>query len=83
VAVADHAPLDLSPLSCPVTFLAGRYDTLVDVKDVRTAAESLPGARYREFPASHFLPLENPAAMLDELRLLTAASADYAGEVAS
>jgi len=83
VAVADHAPLDLSPLSCPATFLAGRYDTLVDVADVRTAAESLPGARYREFPASHFLPLENPAAMLDELRLLTAASADYAGEVAS
>jgi 3-oxoadipate enol-lactonase len=83
VAVADHAPLDLSPLTCPVTFLAGRYDTLVDVKDVRTAARSIPGARYREFPASHFLPLENPAAMLDELRLLTAASAEYVGEVAS
>ena len=82
MAVADHAPLDLSPLSCPATFLAGRYDTLVDVADVRTAAESLPGARYREFPASHFLPLENPAAMLDELRLLTGAGVEFAGAVA-
>jgi 3-oxoadipate enol-lactonase len=82
VAVADHAPLDLSPLSCPATFLAGRYDTLVDVADVRAAADSLRGARYREFPASHFLPLEHPAAMLDELRLLVAASAERAGGLA-
>ncbi|MEX5720316.1 alpha/beta fold hydrolase [Geodermatophilus maliterrae] len=72
VAVADHAPLDLSSLSCPVTFLAGRYDTLVDVADVRAAAVAVPGARYREFPATHFLPLEAPGAMRDELRRLAA-----------
>jgi pimeloyl-ACP methyl ester carboxylesterase len=82
VAAADHAPLDLSPLSCPATFLAGRYDTLVDVADVRAAAAGVPGARYREFPASHFLPLEQPAAMLDELRLLAAASAERAAGLA-
>ncbi|MBM7804405.1 pimeloyl-ACP methyl ester carboxylesterase [Geodermatophilus bullaregiensis] len=75
VAVADHAPLDLSPLSCPVTFLAGRYDTLVDVADVRAAAAAVPGARYREFAATHFLPLEAPRAMLDEVRRLTATRA--------
>jgi 3-oxoadipate enol-lactonase len=73
VAVADHAPLDLSPLSCPVTFLAGRYDTLVDAADMRTAAECLPAARYREFPGTHFLPLQYPELMLQELRLLTEA----------
>jgi 3-oxoadipate enol-lactonase len=73
VAVADHAPLDLSPLSCPVTFLAGRYDTLVDVADMRTAAEGRPGTRYRQFPGTHFLPLQYPELMLDELRLLTEA----------
>jgi 3-oxoadipate enol-lactonase len=78
VAVADHAPLDVTSLSCPVTFLAGRYDTLVDVVDVRRAAESVPGARYREFAASHFLPLEDPVAMAAELRLLTGASAGHA-----
>jgi 3-oxoadipate enol-lactonase len=73
VAVADHAPLDLSPLSCPVTLLAGRYDTLVDVADMRTAAEGRPGTRYRQFPGTHFLPLQYPELMLDELRLLTGA----------
>jgi pimeloyl-ACP methyl ester carboxylesterase len=70
VAVADHAPLDLTPLSCPVTFLAGRYDTLVDTADMRTAAQGMTGARYREFTGTHFLPLENPELMLRELRLL-------------
>jgi pimeloyl-ACP methyl ester carboxylesterase len=73
VAVADHAPLDLSPLSCPVTFLAGRYDTLVDAADMRSAAEALPGARYREVPATHFLPLEHPELVLSELHRLTQA----------
>ncbi len=73
VAAADHAPLDLSPLSCPVTFLAGRYDTLVDARDMRAAAEGLPGARYRDFPGTHFLPLQYPELMLDEVRLLTEA----------
>jgi 3-oxoadipate enol-lactonase len=82
VAVADHAPLDLAPLSCPVTFLAGRFDTFVDVADVRAAAAGVPGARYREFPASHFLPLEHPTAMLEELRLLTAAGARRAAGAA-
>ena len=75
VAAADHAPLDLAPLSCPVTFLAGRYDTLVDAKDMRAAAEGLPGARYRGFPGTHFLPLQYPELMLDEVRLLTEACA--------
>jgi 3-oxoadipate enol-lactonase len=74
VAVADHPTLDLSPLSCPMTFLAGRYDALVDTADMRTAAEKLPGARYREFAGSHFLPLEAPELMLRELRLLAEAS---------
>jgi 3-oxoadipate enol-lactonase len=73
VAVADHAPLDLSPVSCPVTFLAGRYDTLVDAADMRTAAEGLPGARFREFTGTHFLPLHYPELMLHELRLLAEA----------
>jgi 3-oxoadipate enol-lactonase len=81
VAVADHAPLNLSPLSCPAAFVAGRYDPLVDVADVRASAASLPAARYREFPASHFLPLEHPTAMLEELRLLVGASAECPGEV--
>jgi pimeloyl-ACP methyl ester carboxylesterase len=70
VALADHAPLDVSDVRCPVTFLAGRFDSLVDVADVRTAARSVPGARFRELLGTHFLPLQYPDVMLDELRRL-------------
>jgi 3-oxoadipate enol-lactonase len=55
---------------CPVTFVAGRYDTLVDVGDVRTVAGTVPGARLRELPVTHFLPLQYPRVMTDELRRL-------------
>ena len=70
VAVAGHAPLDVSSLRVPVTFLAGRHDSLVDVADMRTAARSVPGSRYRELIGTHFLPLQYPETMLAELRLL-------------
>jgi pimeloyl-ACP methyl ester carboxylesterase len=70
VALADHAPLDVAGVRCPVTFLAGRFDSLVDVKDVRTAARSIPGARFRELLGTHFLPLQYPEVMFEELRRL-------------
>ena len=67
VALADHAPLDVSGVRCPVTFLAGRFDSLVDVADVRRAAGTLPGSRFRELLGTHFLPLQYPDVMLAEL----------------
>jgi pimeloyl-ACP methyl ester carboxylesterase len=74
LAIAEHAPLDISRVRGPVTFVAGRYDSLVDVADVRRAAGSLPGARLRELPGTHFLPLQFPAVLLAELRRLLPAS---------
>jgi 3-oxoadipate enol-lactonase len=68
LAIAEHAPLDIAPVRCPVTFVAGRYDSLVDVADVRRAAGSVPGARLRVLPGTHFLPLQYPAVLLEELR---------------
>jgi 3-oxoadipate enol-lactonase len=59
---------------CPVSFVAGRYDSLVDVADVRRAATSLPGARLRELPGTHFLPLQYPGVLLAELRRMVPAS---------
>jgi 3-oxoadipate enol-lactonase len=70
VAVSDHAPLDVSRVRCPVTFLAGRFDSLVDVADMRSAAQAVPGARFRELLGTHFIPLQYPGVMLEELRLL-------------
>jgi pimeloyl-ACP methyl ester carboxylesterase len=70
LAVAEHAPLDISHVRCPVTFVAGRYDALVDVADVRAAARAVPGARLRELAGTHFLPLQYPDVMREELRRL-------------
>jgi pimeloyl-ACP methyl ester carboxylesterase len=71
VAVAEHSPLDVSTVRCPVTFLAGRYDSLVDIADVRAAARAVPGAWLRELEGTHFLPLQYPGVMLEELRRLS------------
>jgi pimeloyl-ACP methyl ester carboxylesterase len=71
VALAEHAPLDVSGVGCPVTFVAGRFDSLVDVADVRKAARSIPGARLRELLGTHFLPLQYPEVMVEELRRLS------------
>jgi 3-oxoadipate enol-lactonase len=35
----------VAAVRCQVTFVAGRYDALVDVGDVRQAARAVPGAR--------------------------------------
>ncbi|MCU1614159.1 MAG: alpha/beta hydrolase fold protein [Frankiales bacterium] len=74
LAVAEHAPLDVTAVRCPVTFVAGRYDSLVDVREVRKAARTVPGARLRELPGTHFLPLQYPRVMLEELSRLAAAA---------
>jgi 3-oxoadipate enol-lactonase len=74
LGLAEHAPLDVSTVHCPVTFIAGRYDSLVDVSDVRAAARAVPGARLHELAGTHFLPLQYPEVMLDELRRLSRSS---------
>lgn len=67
LAVAEHAPLDVASVRCPVTFVAGRHDTLVDLADVRAAARSVPGARLRTLAGTHFVPLQYPEVMREEL----------------
>jgi len=73
LAIAEHAPLDITPVRCPVTFVSGRYDSLVDIADVRSAARTVPGARLRELPGTHFLPLQYPGVLLEELRQVATA----------
>ncbi|WP_448639258.1 alpha/beta fold hydrolase [Geodermatophilus sp. URMC 63] len=75
LAVAEHAPLDVGPVRCPVTFVAGRYDSLVDLADVRMAARAVPGARLRTLAGTHFVPLQYPGVMRAELRALVAREA--------
>jgi pimeloyl-ACP methyl ester carboxylesterase len=69
-AIAAHAPLDVAGVRCPVTLLAGRFDSLVDVADMRATARALPDARFVELLGTHFLPLQYPEVMTAELRAL-------------
>ena len=70
LAMGAHSRRDVSAVRCPVTFVAGRFDSLVDVRDVRTAADSIRGAWYRELAGTHFLPLQYPDVRLEELDTL-------------
>ncbi|MBW4716587.1 alpha/beta hydrolase [Saccharothrix sp. SC076] len=67
----DDAPPrpDLTGVTCPTTVLAGRFD-LPSPRWSLGAVAGLPQARVRVLPNTHFLPLENPRAVAEELALL-------------
>ncbi|MDQ3885612.1 MAG: alpha/beta hydrolase, partial [Actinomycetota bacterium] len=70
LAVGNEPAMNLTNLHCPLTVLAGRYDILTDVRHVTRRLAAIPQARVRVLPTSHFVPLEAPAEVRDELRLL-------------
>lgn len=72
LGAADHAPMDVSFLRVPATFVAGRYDLLTAVGDMLAAAKQVPGAEIELLPGSHFLPLEYPRELFVLLRDLVA-----------
>jgi pimeloyl-ACP methyl ester carboxylesterase len=60
VAAAEHDPMDLRFVTCPVTLVAGRHDVLTSMHDVIACAAKIPHATIRVLPGSHFLPMEYP-----------------------
>ena len=70
--VTKHSRVSLSKVSGPVTFVAGRWDVLTGAKQMRMAHERIPGSVYHELDGTHFLPIEFPDLMLDELKDLVA-----------
>jgi pimeloyl-ACP methyl ester carboxylesterase len=60
VAAAEHDPMDLHFVSCPVTLVAGKHDVLTSMHDVVAAAAKIPHAQISVLPGSHFLPMEYP-----------------------
>lgn len=77
---AEHARVPLSSIDVPTVFLAGRWDVLAGRSDIRSAADRIPRATYVELPGSHFLPMECPQEVHDELlRLLQTVHADAPG----
>lgn len=70
LALAREEPPTLAGVHCPVTVVTGRYDVLADPKHVAKAMGALPQAKLRVLPTSHFLPLEAPVELAEELRQL-------------
>lgn len=70
LGVAEHERVPLSGLSVPTTFIGGRKDLLSSSKAMATAAERLKGSRYLELDATHFITIEQPQIVLDELHAL-------------
>ena len=70
LATSEHGRVSLSRIRVPAAFVAGRWDVLAGARDMATAAERIPDATYAELRASHFVPLEQPAVVLERLHVL-------------
>jgi len=69
---AKHRAMDTSFVTFPVTVVAGLLDTLAATADLRTMAERIPQARFLQLNGTHFLPLQYPDQLHDELSALAA-----------
>ena len=67
LATHRHQRVRLSTIAVPVTFVAGRFDILAGLRDIRTAAERLRDVVLVEVPGTHFVQMERPELIADEL----------------
>lgn len=70
LGVAEHSRVSLSAIDVPTTFVSGRWDLLTGARDMFTASQRVRRSRYRELDATHFIPVEQPEVVLEELLLL-------------
>ena len=66
-AAARHDRISLSKVRGPAVFVAGTYDILASAADMRTACERIPGSRYVELRGTHFLQMEHPDEVHEQL----------------
>jgi 3-oxoadipate enol-lactonase len=57
----------LATIRCPVTVLAGRYDQGRPPAVVRSVADIIPGAQFRIVESAHFMMIQTPALVAEEL----------------
>jgi len=70
LAAAKHRAMDTSFVTFPVTVVAGLLDTLAAADDLRVLAGRIPRARFLQLNGTHFLPLQYPEVLHDELHAL-------------
>lgn len=67
LGVSQGMRVPLSGIRIPVTFIAGKQDILTGARDMKTASQRIPDSKYLELKGTHFLPLEQPRVIHDEL----------------
>ncbi len=70
IGVSEHQRVSLSSIAVPVTFLSGKWDMLTGARDMLSASKRVEGSRYRELASTHFIPVEFPEIVMEELKLL-------------
>ena len=70
LGVSQGARVRLSGIRVPVTFIAGKNDILTGARDMKTASQRIPDSKYIELRGTHFLPLEQPDLVRDEIHAL-------------
>lgn len=60
LSTSRHARVRLSKVGAPAAFVAATHDVLAGARDMRTAADRIPGATYVELDGSHFVAMERP-----------------------
>lgn len=72
LGVSEHQRVSLSSIAIPTTFISGKWDMLTGARDMLSASQRVAGSRYRELASTHFIPVEFPEIVLDELKHLLA-----------
>lgn len=72
LAAGEEPSIPVDDLRVPVTVVAGEFDTMAPVEDMVALAEGIPGARLVRLPGTHFLPLQFPEMLREELEALRA-----------
>ena len=67
LAAGDHPAMDTGFVSFPVTLVGGTLDVGAAAPDVRAATTTIPQARFVPLVGTHFLPLEQPDRLHQEL----------------
>lgn len=65
----DPAPGALQSIEAPTLVVAGERDSFTPLQQMEETAEAIPGARLEVYErATHYLPIEYPARLSDDLR---------------
>jgi pimeloyl-ACP methyl ester carboxylesterase len=60
LSTSRHARVSLSKIAVPAMFVGAHHDVLAGSRDMRSAADRIPGAGFIELDGSHFIQIEQP-----------------------